>query len=109
MPITELIILSFAVWRIASLFVHEDGPLYIFRKLRELAGITHDAEGDHLIVPETFICQLLSCVWCFSIWVSIFMVVCLYFLPDATILIALPFALSGIAVWINSAVHKTYI
>ena len=70
---TPIIFLVFglATWRIASMLVHEDGPFLFFRRLRESVGIKHDEDGNILIVPERFIPQLLSCVWCSSVWVAL--------------------------------------
>lgn len=71
MTLTYFLIFSLATWRISSLLVREDGPFFVFRKLREITGIEHDDEGDIFMIPETFFAGLLSCVWCCSVWVAL--------------------------------------
>lgn len=70
MTLTDLIGFTLATWRLASLLTSEDGPGYFFQKIRELAGITHDEDGNILEIPDTFLAGILSCVWCCSIWVA---------------------------------------
>ena len=59
---------GFAVWRIASLLVHEDGPYYMFRRLREKVGFAYYADGTLLREPDN---HVLACVWCASVWVAL--------------------------------------
>lgn len=47
-----------------------DGPMDIFKRLREWAGIQHDAYGEHEVVPNKFFAKLLDCMWCTGTWVS---------------------------------------
>ncbi len=56
MTLLPFLILSLATWRTASLFCCEDGPLDAFLHFRQWAGRVH------------FFRDLLSCVWCCSIW-----------------------------------------
>lgn len=106
MEAQDLIIYGFAVWRISSLFVREDGPTYIFRHLREKIGITHDEQGVPVIIPDTFLAGVFSCVWCFSIWVAFFWTIFWLMLPEWSLKIAVPFAMSGVAILIDRWVNK---
>ena len=99
--IIHFLLLSLATWRIASLFTSEDGPLGIFRKLRDKVGITHDVNGDIECIPDKFLCNLLSCIWCFSVWVAGFMVVLYIFLPTFAIYFSLWLSLSTISIMVN--------
>lgn len=94
----DLIIYVLATWRLSSLFVNEPGPGRIFQYLREFAGIEHDEEGNKTIIPETFWAELLSCVWCSSIWLGIFWALLDLWLPGLAFRLGLIFALSAGAI-----------
>lgn len=64
----RLIIKILAVWRLTALFVYDRGPFRIFEKTRETAGVQYLGRDGW---PRTFFGQLLSCVWCFSIWAAV--------------------------------------
>lgn len=74
-----------ATWRISSLLVNEEGPLELFARLRLLvSGIT----------------DLLTCIWCCSVWVGIGFTALYWYLPAVAFWVALPFALSaGAILW----------
>lgn len=93
------IFMALATWRIASLFVHEDGPFFIFRKIRTWAGIAHDEWGGKYQIPDTFFAQLLSCVWCSSLWVGGALALLYYYSITLAFYASLPFALSAAAIW----------
>lgn len=97
MTILNFIILSLATWRVANLFVHEEGPFHIFSHLREWSGIHYDDNGNK-IVPERFFAELLSCIWCFSMWAGAFWVLFWWFLPIIAIFFAVWPALSAAAI-----------
>ena len=99
--IIHFLLLSLATWRIASLFTSEDGPFGIFRKLRDKVGIVHDENGDVCIVPDKFWCELLSCIWCFSVWVGWGMVALYIFLPNIAIYFSVWLSLSTISIMVN--------
>lgn len=96
MTFAHLLIFILATWRVSSLLVREAGPFHIFEKLRELTGITHDEDGNILEIPDDrFWVELLSCIWCCSIWVAIGWTVLWLIIPENSVWIALPFALSA--------------
>lgn len=97
MTAMQFIIYGLAVWRVSSLLVHEQGPFNVFTKIRELAGIQHDTDGKVWIIPSNFFAQVLSCVWCVSLWVSFVFI----FEGISTVL-----ALSAMAILIERAVRK---
>lgn len=97
MEIKHLIVYSIAIWRISNLLVNEAGPLNIFRRLREWAGIRHDDSGAAFMIPDNFMAQLFSCIWCFSVWVSFFFTAFWLLSPEWSLKLAVPFALSGVA------------
>ena len=106
LTITELLIYGMAVWRISSLFVREDGPALIFRRIREKAGITHDASGEVAIIPDTLRAGVLSCVWCASIWVSFFLTIFWLASPEWSLKFAVIFAFSSVAILIDVLIGR---
>lgn len=98
----DFLILTLATFRVAFMFVEERGPLHIFQRIRELAGISHTEDGDPEVpLNGKFLTELLSCVFCFSIWVGTFWAVLYILLPTIAPLIALPFALSAGAIIVS--------
>lgn len=63
----NLLVDGLAVWRVASMFVNEEGPFGIFEKLREITGVEHDADGKAVSAPAY---NPLVCVLCTSVWVA---------------------------------------
>jgi hypothetical protein len=106
MTLTFFLIFGLATWRIASLFVQEDGPFFMFRRLRELAGIEHDDDGGIVLIPDTFFALALSCMWCCSIWVGAAWTVLWLLFPEFSAKLATVFALSAAAIWIDSRVKR---
>lgn len=64
----SLLVRGLATWRIAHMLVHEIGPFSVFTRIRRLAGIEPDAEGYPAVWRST---NVLSCVWCTSVWIAI--------------------------------------
>jgi len=57
----KFVILSLAVWRIASLLSREDAPFRLLARFREwLEG------SNHWLIRE--VSDAIHCVWCSSIW-----------------------------------------
>ena len=63
----QLVFNGLATWRVSNMLVREEGPYKVFQKLREATGIIHDDEGRVLATPDN---NLLSCVWCVSVWIA---------------------------------------
>ena len=101
LTVTDLIIYGFAIWRVSNLLVEESGPYFIFRKIRELSGIRHDADGFAYHIPETFFAQVLSCVWCCSLWVGLFWFILWWSFPILSLKIAVVFSFSAVAILID--------
>lgn len=97
----HLLILSLATWRLSSLIVNEKGPFGVFLSARKLAGIIHDEDGKPLQVPERFFAELVSCIWCTSVWIGMFWAAFYFLSPTLAVAIALPFCLSAMAIFFN--------
>ena len=85
------IILGLATWRVSHMFVYEEGPFKLFVRIRELFGIKHDSDNIPIAWPDNCV---LTCVWCFSVWVAFI----LYFLP---IQISIILAVSAMACFLE--------
>lgn len=101
MTTATIVIFGLATWRVSSLLVGEDGPFYIFRKIREKFGITHDENGKPLAIPDGFFAQLLSCVFCASIWIGTGWLVFWLLSPDIAVKFAAVFSFSTIAILLD--------
>lgn len=98
------VIFSLASWRIANLFVWESGPFHIFIKIRERTGIIHDKNGEPYQYPNSFFANLLSCVWCSSVWVGFGWFLFWLLLPEIAAMCAIPFAFSTGAIVVDKIV-----
>lgn len=98
---TELVIYCLATWRIASLVVNEGGPGSVFVRLREWAGITHDDMGNKLVIPDGFLAGVFSCIWCSSIWIGGGWVLIGWLWPEGGFRLAMVFAFSAGAVFLE--------
>ena len=95
----NILILSLATFRIASLLVNEEGPFGIFVRLRGAVGVT--VNQYHQEEATTFWGELFTCIWCMSVWVGCGWTLAHLLFPAVTIWLALPFALSGAAILFN--------
>lgn len=68
--LAEVLIIGLASWRIAALLSYERGPFHVFLKLRSVLGFTHDENGQPDAWPDGFFPELISCVWCLSLWIA---------------------------------------
>jgi hypothetical protein len=94
--------LSLAAWRLASLIANEDGPWSIFKRFRQGA---EQWCKRYRFCDELGLYELVACEWCNSIWIGIGLTA-LYLWIDQTILyIALPLALSTVAIIIKYVVQ----
>ncbi len=98
----DIVLMILATWRISSLIANEDGPRYIFAWFRGQLGIEEELNDKGIIVrvvPDRFAPQMISCVWCISMWIG-----AVFFLlpPPLAQSIALPFAFSTGAIIIDN-------
>lgn len=107
------LIFVLAIWRICRLLMTDDGPFDIIARLRTHSGV-YDLEVQPSpsgewpeAMPKTQIGRLLTCIYCTSLWVSLFFVMGLIF---ANVPLRFPvariFAYSGAAVLIDEYVLR---
>lgn len=96
----SFVILALVTWRVSSLLVNEDGPFYVFERIRARVGVQ-----NHTVDNQRFLAQVLSCLWCCSIWVGAFWTLLLFLLPQS-IWLAIPFALSAGTIFLAKMLEK---
>jgi hypothetical protein len=89
-PFIQLIILSLATFRFSRLLTTD----VIFDDLRQRLWKRYS--------PLTKLGYLFTCNWCMSVWVASLLTICYTIVPTATVVVALPFALSAVAGIITS-------
>ena len=98
----DLLILGLATWRLSSLLVNEDGPWEILARMRVAVGIRYDQQSQPY--ATTVLSELISCVFCVSIWMGLLLSAGYWLNARLTILVMSPFALSAMAVIIERVV-----
>jgi hypothetical protein len=91
----QFFIMGLATWRIASLISNEQGPFYIFERIRERAGECYLPDGTR--IATAMLGKLLQCLDCVSVHIGIFWFVVYFFVPNLWIM-SIPFALSAMAI-----------
>jgi uncharacterized protein DUF1360 len=102
MTFTTFFYLSLAAWRLASLIANEDGPWMIFKRFRQ------NAERwckSYRFCRELGLYELISCEWCNSIWIGVGLTVLYLWIGEAILYVALPLALSTVAIIIKHVVQ----
>lgn len=99
----HLVVIALAATRLSTLLQNDYGLFGVFEKLRVLVGVNENKEGG--IVGEdgqpNQLAAILSCIYCISLWVSIFLTVGYYFFPVQVFWICLPFALSQLVILVE--------
>jgi hypothetical protein len=96
MSIVPFVILVLANWRLASLLSREGGPWDFLFAIRHRLGVRYDERNT--AYGQNVISRGLICIWCNSVWIGLIQAACYFFVPDATLLVFLPFALSSGAI-----------
>lgn len=96
--------MGLAVWRISSLLVQEDGPFYIFDRIRNKVGILWTE--DSVPYSNNVIGQIFLCVWCMSVWISFAFFFLYLVFGQLFVWCCWPFALSALACAIQGVSNK---
>jgi hypothetical protein len=94
--------LGLAAWRLASLVANEDGPWMIFKRLRQQA---EQWCNKYRFCRELGVYDLFSCEWCNSVWIGAGLTVLYLWIGETILYIALPLALSTVAIVIKYVVQ----
>ncbi len=98
----ELLILGLATWRLTSMIVNEDGPLYLFERFRYWVGVRRTE--DNVPFGTNVFAEGLSCIWCSSFWVAGLLIVSYIVAPMITLIACVILTLSAIAILVEKVV-----
>lgn len=90
------LILALATWRLSNLLVNEDGPANIFVQTRAFVGVQEYEDKQNNAIAGIF-----ACIWCMSVWVGALFGMGWLAWGDAVLWVALPLALSTVAIAID--------
>ena len=99
---TDLLILSLAVWRITSLLTNEYGPWHVLESMRRWVGVSYDENLQR--TGSNVVAEALTCMWCTSVWIGLIVGILYGLWPVVTIMVAVPFAVMGGALVVNRIV-----
>ena len=102
MPLNIFFFLSLAAWRLASLIANEEGPWQMFKRLRQRA---EKWCKQYRFCSELGVYELFACEWCNSIWIGAWLTLLYLWIGDSVLYVALPLALSTVAIIIKYVVH----
>ena len=102
--VVSMLVLILACWRLTSLLVQENGPFKIFAKFRHLIGVKI-VKGSSTPYGTNVVAEMMSCLWCCSMWVGATLIIAYVFDPALTVLASLPFALSAGAIIVERILH----
>jgi len=102
MSLTVFFYLGLAAWRLASLIANEDGPWMMFKHLRQWA---EKWCNKYRFCRELGLHDLVACEWCNSVWIGAGLTVLYLWIGEAILYLALPLALSTVAIIIKYVVQ----
>ena len=95
------------MWRLASLLSSERGPYAIFEKIREWCGVRYTiVNGTEVADSHREIGKLILCPWCSSVWLGAIASLLYLWLGIVIVWVALPLALSALAIIVDSVVNR---
>ena len=97
MEITRIFLAMLAVYRLAILLSEDDGPLFIFKRLRDFTGYK---AGAQILKGSEYgfwvsLNEWLACVFCTSLWAAIGCALLVVYPTVAGDIFLLIFALAG--------------
>lgn len=98
-----LVVLALATWRVSSLLAREEGPIDLLLKLRYRLGVRYDEHSRPY--GQSNLSKGILCIWCNSVWVGTGWVVLAVLSQEVAFFVALPFALSAAAIFLEEAVQ----
>ena len=106
MTFLDLTLLGLATWRTTSLLSCENGPYDFLLKLRHKLGVRYSPEPPYAPYGTNELAKGLVCPWCASVWIGAFWTVVYLLAPEAALILALPLALSSLAILWEEVVRK---
>lgn len=81
----------------------QSGPFGILDKIRARAGVKFDERSNKVVKPGS-LADMLTCVFCNSIWVALIFVMMYAFVETLTIFVSTVLALSAVAIFIQKGI-----
>jgi hypothetical protein len=100
----SFLVLGLATWRFSSLLVNEEGPFDMFQHFRNVSGVKYDEYS--VAYGTNILSNIISCIWCTSVWVAWILIILAAFWQNVVVVLCAPFALSAIAIIIESWVRN---
>lgn len=102
MPIELLFVAILTTYRLTLLVSKEAGPFDLMGRFRTLVGVQYDAHSNPFATNQ--FAEMILCPYCLSIWlgicITVFIFVTQFFhIEQVALFVMLPFALSGISVF----------
>lgn len=97
--IAEFVILTFAVWRVTALVVHDKGPMGSFVKARDRIGRYYDEHSR--CRGRNIFADAICCTWCSSIWIALGFSFVVYWYQGIATILLMTLALSGSAILVD--------
>jgi hypothetical protein len=102
MEIFDIVIISTAMWRVASLISNEMGPWHMLKRFRHYCGTLCE---KHRFWRNFHLYELITCEWCNTVWMGLVAVPLYLLFGKLVVWLALPFALSAYAIFIKLIVN----
>lgn len=105
----DVIFLSLACWRISKLITSETGPARLLERMREWAGVRVEVFEDgseEVMVSPGSLGELVTCMWCTSVWVGAAATTLYVFSPRTAVVVAMPFFFSAMTVLTEKALSR---
>ncbi len=103
-----VIVMALATWRLANMLADPEqvGPFEILSRIRTLAGMRYDLYSKPY--ASTNFAKGMMCVYCNSIWIGGLFLGLFIASSIVAFYVALPFALSAAAIWIEEHVKEAH-
>jgi hypothetical protein len=100
----DFVVLSLACWRLTSLLVQEDGPWFLFARLRHVLGVRYDERSEPYGL--NVVAEGITCIWCASIWVAALLCLLVFIFGRVVVLASAIPALSAAAILMERLVNN---
>ncbi len=110
-PFYDFFILSLAVFRLTRLFVY-DGIMQFVRDMFLVKTISTDEKTGEKVVERSkairglrrVFCELLGCPWCIGMWMSFWVIILYFFIPESWLLFLI-LAIAGFSSFIQITIN----
>ena len=103
MTYLDILVGGVATWRLTRMFLTENGPYRVFRRIRERFGVVY--VDDESLEVSSFKYEITMCMWCMSVWVGLALTLLQRFVPGGRWFL-LPFIYSAINVLVGRTLEQ---